>query len=110
MPMVNIYYKVDDQKQALIRLIPELKTYIAKQLTCGDIKLSLNEITIRLVDVEGDGMIGAVEVDISAHAFPERIKRQDEICRNVMNYIKQKATSVGDVKVWLKLCELGHSW
>lgn len=55
-------------------------------------------------------MIGGVEVDIHAHAFQERIEKQDEICLSVMDYIQKKEPSVGAVKVWLILSELGHSW
>ncbi len=55
-------------------------------------------------------MIGDIELEISAHAFEERVKKQDEICLEVMNYLKNKKPSLGNVKVWLKLSELGHSW
>jgi hypothetical protein len=91
-------------------LIKELKNFIAKELTCKDIKLKSEEVSIRLVVIKGDGMIGNVEIDIKAHAFKERVKRQDEICLNIMRYIQKKIPSIGTVKVWLALSELGHSW
>ena len=55
-------------------------------------------------------MIGEVEVEITAHAFSERVQKQDEICLEVMKYIQENVPSIGNVKVWLKLSELGHSW
>jgi len=110
MPTVNVYFIKQEKASELEKLIPKLKIYLADRLTCGDIKLTKGEISVRLIPVVGKGMIGDVELEITAHAFPERVKKQDEICRDMMNYIKKEAPSLGNVKVWLKLCELGHSW
>ncbi len=110
MPTVNVYSLKQTNIKDLQGIIPNLKTFLAEKLTCGDIKLTPEEITIRFIDVNGGEMIGDVELEITAHAFQERIDKQDKICLDVMNYIKEKVPSVGDVKVWLKLCELGHSW
>ena len=55
-------------------------------------------------------MIGKVELEIKAHAFRERVEKQDEICNDVRKYIMQKNKSLGDIRVWLILNELGHSW
>ncbi len=54
-------------------------------------------------------MIGDVEVQISVHAFPERVAKQDGICLDVMKYLQER-TGIENVKVWLQLSELGHSW
>jgi len=110
MPTVNIYYKNKDAFSKLQSLIQKLKKYLAGKLSCGDIKLTPAEISIRFTFEEGGNMIGDVELEITAHVFAERIKKQDEICRDIMDYVKKELPSVGDVKVWLKLCELGHSW
>ena len=109
MPTVNIYYKELNKKELIQKLTDKLKIYLVELLSCADIKLNSNEISIRLLKVDGD-MIGEVEVEILAHAFPERIKRQDEICLKVMDYIKNQDYQIGEVRVWLQLCELGHSW
>lgn len=110
MPTVNIYFLERTNTKDLQSLISDLKTFLAEKLTCGDIKLTPEEISVRFIYISGGKMIGNVELEITAHAFPERVKKQDKICLDVMNYIKEKVPSVGDVKVWLKLCELGHSW
>lgn len=91
-------------------LVDGLKDCIAQELTCGDIKLKPSEISIRLIKINGGEMIGAVEVEIVAHFFTERIKNQDEICLKIMDYIHKENPSLGEVKVWLQLSELGHSW
>lgn len=108
MPTVNIFYH--NNKDQLISLIADLKVFLADTLTCGDIKLSEKEISIRLINIEGDAMIGNIELEIKAHAFKERIQKQDEICRDVRIFIMEKYESLGDVRVWLVLSELGHSW
>jgi hypothetical protein len=110
MPTVNIYFKNSDQRTKLSSLVPELKSLVAKELTCGDIALTPEEVSVRFIEGVGDFMIGSVEVDIHAYAFEDRIKKQDEICLSIMDYIQTKEPSVGVVKVWLILSELGHSW
>lgn len=55
-------------------------------------------------------MIGDTEIEISAASFPERVENQDEICVAVASFVKSKAPYLGEVQVWLKLSELGHSW
>lgn len=116
MPTVNIFYKDLDQQKDMGRelmlnsLREELKGFIAKELSCEDKTLNIEEVSIRLINVGGEGMIGNLEIEIKAHAFKERIKRQDQICLNVAEYVKGKDQSFGEVKVWLILSELGHSW
>lgn len=109
MPIVNIYFQKDEDLNRLQELTADLKKYLAEKLTCGDITLSPSEISVRFLSVAGGEMIASVELEIAAHAFSERVKKQDEICLDVMNYIKQKI-GIEDIKVWLKLSELGHSW
>ena len=103
MPTVNIYFLKQTNIKELQDLTPSLKTFLAEKLTCGDIKLTAEEISARFIKINDGKMIGDVELEITAHAFPERIKKQDEICLDVMSSIKRKVPSVGDVKVWLKL-------
>lgn len=93
-----------------MNLIKGLKIFLAEKLSCGDIKLSPKEISIRILNIEDDNMIGTVELEIKAHAFKERVEKQDEICNDVRQYIMQKDASLGDIRVWLILSELGHSW
>jgi len=108
MPTVNVY-STDDTFSIPENVMNDFKALIAKELTCGEIALSPDEISIRLLTVSGD-MIGSVEVEIKAHAFGERIPRQDEICRLVRTFLMERLPKVGDIRVWLVLSELGHSW
>ncbi len=110
MPTVNVYHQRPEDLQSLDSVTPKLKRYFAQKLTCGDRQLAPEEISVRYIGVEGSGMIGNVEVEITAHAYPERVEKQDDICRDVASYIEQEIPSVAPVKVWLKLSELGHSW
>lgn len=110
MPTVNIYHKNREQELKLTPLLKDLKSFVAEELTCDDIKLTPEEVSVRLIEVRGDGMIGDVEVEITAHHFKERVEQQDEICLHVANYLTEKDPSLGEVKVWLVLAELGHSW
>ena len=108
MPTVNIFYT--EQAKEFSDLSKKLKPYLAEKLSCGDKKLTPEEISIRLIQIDEGDMIGRVEVEIKAHAFKERVEEQDEICNDVRNYIMKKYPSLGDVRVWLILSELGHSW
>lgn len=108
-PTVNIFYSNELPKQ-LEELTNSLKAYVAKELTCGDIKLNSDEVSVRFIGSHGDGMLAPVEIEITAAAFKERVERQDKICRNIQKFILDKVDSLQDVKVWLILAELGHSW
>jgi len=110
MPTVNIFYKDSKKGPELQSLVDGLKDCMAKELTCGDIRLKSSEISVRFINVVGGAMIGAVEVEIAAHSFVERVKKQDEICLKIMDYLQKENPSLGEVKVWLQLSELGHSW
>lgn len=109
MPTVNVYYSTEDQSAALGELTAELKAFAAEVLTCNDIQLNTDEITVRLIQVIGSGMLADIELEITAHAFNERIEKQDKICLNIRKFLKQKL-DVKEVRVWLLLPQLGHSW
>lgn len=109
MPTVNFFYQDEEHRQKLDARSSDIKSYIASELTCGDIKLDPSEVSVRLVRSEGQGMIGKLEVEITAHAFGERIDKQDEICLRVRDYLMTQLQNV-DVRVWLLLPQLGHSW
>ena len=110
MPIVNTYYTSDEHKNTLTAKVQELKEYFAEVLTCGDISLKANEITMRLISTSSDGMIAPLETEIFAHAFKERVDRQDEICLEIRKHLMQLLPTLSDVRVWLVLSELGHSW
>lgn len=110
MPTANIFYSKKEQHGNLKKLTTELKVYLAEKLSCGDTTLKKDEISVRLIEVDRTGMIGTVELEITAFAFPDRVKKQDEICLDVQSFIQKKYPTLGEVKVWLILAELGHSW
>jgi len=99
MPTVNIFYKDLKEELTLQSLVGGLRDYVAKELTCGDIKLKPSELSVRLIKIAGGEMIGAVEVEITAYSFAERIKKQDEICLKIMDYIQKEKPSLGEVKI-----------
>lgn len=110
MPMVNTYYSTDAQKKILLASADDLKQFIADRLTCGDIQLKPDEVSIRLVQTDPTGLLAEVELEVFAHAFAERVKKQDEICLAIRAYIIDSLPQLNDVRVWLVLSELGHSW
>jgi len=109
MPTVNIFYQSGVQIDQLNDLLPELKTYIAQELSCGDIALTPDEVSVRFMAVTGGSMIAPIELEITAHAFGERIEKQDEICLRIRDFIKPHLDGQ-EVRVWLLLPQLGHSW
>lgn len=109
MPTINVFYSEDEHSAHLKSLIVELKDFVAKALTCGEITLQTNEVSVRLLKVDSAGMLADIELEITAHAFDERVKKQDDICLNVRQFLKDKI-NVNEIRVWLLLTELGHSW
>lgn len=109
MPTVNFFYQKDSHCSQLSELSQDIKAHIASELTCGDIQLDPSEVSVRLIQSKGSGMIADLEVEITAHAFQERIDKQDEICLNIRKYLLEKVSDT-DIRVWLLLPQLGHSW
>ncbi|HVQ44264.1 MAG TPA: hypothetical protein VMT30_04845 [Candidatus Saccharimonadia bacterium] len=110
MPILNAYYTSPEQLRIMEEMTPAIKQFVAAQLTCGELSLSPGEVTVRLMQVEGSGMIGDVEIDMVAHEFQERVEDQDGICQRVKAYLEQASPGLGEVRVWLNLGQLGHSW
>ncbi len=110
MPTTNAYYKTEQQLDELKKLTPKLKKYLANILSCEDISLTPDEISIRLIKAEGEGKIGSVELEITAFSFPERVQNEDKICLDVAEFLQKESKQLGEIKVWLILTELGHSW
>lgn len=108
MPTVNIYQQSSEFEYKLKLIAPDLKKLVARELSGKDISLSEEEISVRLLKIAGDGMLAPIEVEINAAAFDERVKKQDEICLKIQEFLKDALQS--DIKVWLILSELGHSW
>ena len=73
MPTVNIYFRKVENQKRLQGLTPDLKKYLAEVLTCGYISLSPSEISIRFLNVAVGEMSADIALEITAHAFHERI-------------------------------------
>jgi hypothetical protein len=110
MPIVNIYFKKQEDFAKFQKGTGNLKKYLSGKLSNSSITLSPEEISVRLINaLDPTGMIANVEIEITAHRFPERVGKQDEICLEIMKHLQEK-TGISDLKVWLLLVELGHSW
>ena len=111
MPTVNLYYRNSEHEPQISDAIDPLKGFIAEKLTCGAIALSPEEVSIRGIHVTlGKGMIADVEMDVTAASFQDRVDKQDEICLDIQAFSKEHMPDADDVKVWLNLHELGHSF
>ncbi len=110
MPTVNLFYRNQQHESQIVKAIDPLKGFIAEQLTCADITLGPDEVSIRVIKSLGEGMLADVEIDMAAAPYSERVEKQDEICLNVRSCTLERLPAADDVKVWLNLHELGHSW
>ena len=110
MPTVNIFFEENSDIRKLNAITPQFRKYLADKLSGSSKKLTPSEISIRFIKTNGGKMIAGIELEITAHAFPERVEKQDKICLEIASYIREKIPTVKELQVWLKLCELGHSW
>jgi len=106
MPTINIYSGKELFEQEIVE---GLRPFVAEKLSRGDVALKSEEISVRFIKSSGE-MIGETELEISAHLFKERVERQDEISNEIRDFLMKEFPELGDVRVWLKLSELGHSW
>lgn len=110
MPVVNIYYREPRFFPALDKVSEALQAFVANQLTCSDRTLQPNEVSVRLLEAHGRNMLAEVELDIVAAPYRERVEKQDEICRNIREFVLEHIEGLDHTEVWLHLHELGHSW
>lgn len=110
MPTANIYSSGTDVTDSLAAMAPLLRELLARELTCGERALQPNEISVRLVSGCGNAMIAPIEIEITAHAYGDRSSRSDQICLFVRDFVKKLVPTATDVRVWLLLVDLGHSW
>ena len=109
MPTINAFYSNSNHNTQLSAITNDFKIFAAKELSCDEITLRPDEISVRIIKADGAGMLAELELEITAHAYPERVKRQDEICLNIRKYLIDKLDTA-DIRVWLLLPQLGHSW
>jgi hypothetical protein len=110
MPTVNIYHCDSTIADIFANFAQELRELLASELSCGARRLNSDELTVRLLQVKNLAMIAPVEIEITAHAYDDRLARADEICLAVREFVRDKIPRLEDVRVWLILSELGHSW
>jgi hypothetical protein len=108
MPSVNIYTSTE-RASPLEDILLELRKFTAKELSCGDRKLAPDEMSLRILVPEASLQKADTELEIKAYSYAERVKRQDEICLSIRDYIQKTCPEAGSVYVWLQLSELGHS-
>lgn len=108
MPPVNIYTSRERVKP-LESILPQLREFTASELSCKDRKLVPKELSLRVIVPEASLPIADTELEIKVHSYPERVKRQDEICLSIRDYVQRNCPEAGSVYVWLQLSELGHS-
>lgn len=105
---MNIYASKDTAK-SLESILPGLRVFGARVLSCKDRALQAHEISIRILVPEASVQIADTEIEMNAHSYPERVSGQDTICRSIRDYIQSECPRAGSVYVWLQLSELGHS-
>ncbi len=108
MPSINIYTSRERVK-LLEDIFSGLKEFTAQELSCGDRELRSDEISLRAIVPEAASQIADTELEIKAFSYPERVQRQDEICRLIDDYVQRNCPESGSTYVWLQLSELGHS-
>jgi hypothetical protein len=114
MPKVNIILdRSEIMSQNLVvkinKNMKKIKMYMAEKLSCTDMNLSDENISIRIIDaINGSGMIAPVEIDINAYNFSERAKNKDVISADLAKYFQDEIfQSEEKPSVLLILSELG---
>ncbi len=110
MPTVNIYLSPNAPREKIVPLLPLFRERIAQQLTSVQRRIVPVEVSIRVFTVDAAAMISPFEMEIKAQQYSDRVKRCDEICLHLKEFVLSHAPYLPDVSVWLELTELGHSF
>jgi hypothetical protein len=106
-PTITIYVRDDSWVQRIERLLTSLAAEAAAQLSTPEMDIDADHISIRVMVTRASRMMSAVEVEISAHAFPSRVQRQDHICGALRVWLAEREIPA---RVWLQLSELGYGY
>lgn len=107
MPSITIFFVDSTWIEPLVALMGDLADEAAKHLSTADIILDADHISVRLVEVTWGRMIAPVELEVSAHAFPSRVQRQDDICSYLRDWLADRNVPA---RVWLQLSDLGYGY
>jgi len=110
MPPVTIYTNNKDRVAPITDMFSGLTQIIADELTCPERKLIGKDIHVVVLVPEASYNSADTRIDIFAYGYPDRIKRQDDICHNVKQYMMKNCPAAGSVDVFLPLGELGYSF
>ncbi len=110
MPTVNIYLSPNAPREKIVPLLPLFRERIAQQLTSVQRRIVPVEVSIRVMTVDAAAMISPFEMEIKAQQYSDRVRRCDEICLHLKEFVLSHAPYLPDVSVWLELTELGHSF
>jgi hypothetical protein len=103
MPTVNIYTSQAVSRESLERL----RLFTAKVLSGNARQLNLNEVSVRHIVPMLSLSISPIEIEITAHCYPERVAKQDDLALQVKDFAETEFG--GNAYCWILLCELGHS-
>ena len=108
MPTVNIYAATATLGNDVAEISDDLATTIATSLSTSGGLLDGAHVSLRVFIPNRSFMIAPIELEITAHAFPERVERQDEICGELRAWLERRLAS--ECRVWLSLNQLGYGY
>lgn len=108
MPTVNVYVQTEHLGRVIHERTAEFAAEIARCLSTPVAALDETHISMRIFKPAWSTMIAPIEVEIAAHAYVERVDRQDEICGQLRAWLEG---SLGlECRVWLALSQLGYGY
>jgi hypothetical protein len=110
MPTVNIFYEREETAAKIKFLLSDLRDYLAHRLSVSDRDLSPHEVSIRMFRSDMTGMLAPIEIEVTTQAWPILVKEKGLICADIVQFLMKKNEVFTHTHVWLKLCELSHSW
>ncbi len=108
MPLVNIFCSDSSLHGQISGHLDKIQAVIANALSCAENTPSSDDIRIRGVHLDFNSKIAQIEIDIFAYDFEERVRRQDEIAKEIEAEII-KIVGYPKVKVFPIFCKIGHS-
>ncbi len=109
MPPVDIYTSAERALSLEVLIKDDFRGFVAKALSCTERTLGPRDISVRVNVPVMASKVADTELEITAHAYKERVVRQDAICASIVDYITRECPGAGRVLVLLELCEIGHS-
>jgi hypothetical protein len=108
MPIVNVYHRGPLSGMLEKDFTDLLTKTLAEKLTCEENQLTENDFSVRIFFTPHGRALKAIEVDVFAEAYPERVANRDRVSKETREILGKEFLNSSAISVSVLLCKYGY--